>query len=266
MKAKTLPRIAVNERRAYFECRRGQLHVRTAFPSTGGFDERTPMICLHDVAESSQSFGGLVAELGLDRSIYAVDLPGHGETDPIGAAPDATAYAEVVSDLLRGLRLREIDILGQGFGAVIAAELAALQSGVVKSLVLVDAPVAGTAACTEWSPNEAGAGLTEVFRAVRERGPAGESMQGAIARFARVLLDAGGVARANDALAAWPRERWRQVRCRTMAFDFGKRRAAVAEQLSGARSLDASGWTADVLRTDAADLAARLRAFLDAPV
>jgi pimeloyl-ACP methyl ester carboxylesterase len=265
MKAKALPRIAVNERRAYFECQRGQLHVRTAFPSTGGFDERTPLICLHDIAASSAAFAGLVTELAGDRSIYAIDLPGHGETDPVGARADVGAYAEVVGDLIRALRLREIDVLGHGFGAVVAAELAALRDGTVKSLVLIDAPVDGGSGCPEWSANESGHGLEETFRAVRGRAPGGESIDSTLLRFTTVLRDAAGVARANDALAAWPMERWRQVRHRALAFDFVSRRAAVAEQLHTGRSLDGSNWSADILRTGDGDLVGRLRAFLDAP-
>ena len=34
-------------RRAYFECRYGQLHVHNAIPAGGGFDEQTTLVCLH---------------------------------------------------------------------------------------------------------------------------------------------------------------------------------------------------------------------------
>ena len=37
-------RCAVRTRRAYFDCRFGQLHVRTAFPATGGFDEQVTLV------------------------------------------------------------------------------------------------------------------------------------------------------------------------------------------------------------------------------
>ncbi|MCB1623879.1 MAG: hypothetical protein KDI32_04785, partial [Pseudomonadales bacterium] len=33
--------------RAYFECRYGQLHVHNTMPPGGGFDEATPLLCLH---------------------------------------------------------------------------------------------------------------------------------------------------------------------------------------------------------------------------
>ena len=46
-------------RRAYFECRHGQLHVHNAIPDGGGFDELTTLICLH----GSAGTGRMVLEL-----------------------------------------------------------------------------------------------------------------------------------------------------------------------------------------------------------
>ena len=43
-------------RRAYFECRHGQLHVHNAIPDGGGFDELTTLICLHGSAGSGRMF------------------------------------------------------------------------------------------------------------------------------------------------------------------------------------------------------------------
>jgi len=37
---KSKQRLAVNLRRLYVDCRYGQLHVHSAFPSSGGFDEQ----------------------------------------------------------------------------------------------------------------------------------------------------------------------------------------------------------------------------------
>ena len=55
----------VNVRRSYADCRYGQLHVATAYPSGGGFDERTPLICLHHAGGSHRVFSALLPELGL---------------------------------------------------------------------------------------------------------------------------------------------------------------------------------------------------------
>lgn len=126
---------AVRTRRAYFDCRFGQLHVRTAFPTTGGFDEQVTLFCLHPIDSSSRIFSRFLPEIADLRSVYAPDLPGYGESDaaPTGSAVDGAA---AVSDLANDLRLRQIDLLGVGLGAGVAAELATSRPELVRRLVL----------------------------------------------------------------------------------------------------------------------------------
>jgi pimeloyl-ACP methyl ester carboxylesterase len=126
---------AVRTRRAYFDCRFGQLHVRTAFPTTGGFDEQVTLFCLHAGQSSSRAFARFLPEIGDVRSVYAPDLPGLGESDPSTSSSVAEA-AGAISDLANDLRLRQIDIFGLHTGALVAMELAALRPELVRKLVL----------------------------------------------------------------------------------------------------------------------------------
>jgi pimeloyl-ACP methyl ester carboxylesterase len=132
----TMPAAGVRTRRAYFDCRFGQLHVRTAFPTTGGFDEQVTLFCLHPDQSSSRTFARFLPEIGDVRSVYAPDLPGLGESDPSPAASVAEA-AGAVSDLADDLRLRQIDLLGVHTGALVAMDLAAARAELVRRLVLV---------------------------------------------------------------------------------------------------------------------------------
>ncbi len=134
----TAPTI-VRTRRAYFDCRFGQLHVRTAFPTTGGFDEGVTLFCLHPSENSSRTFHSFLPEIADDRSVYAPDLPGCGESDP-APSMNLKDAAAAVADLARDLRLRQIDVLGFRFGAGAALELAAARPELVRRLVLVAAP------------------------------------------------------------------------------------------------------------------------------
>jgi pimeloyl-ACP methyl ester carboxylesterase len=129
----------IRTRRAYFDCQFGQLHVRTAFPTTGGFDEQVPLFCLHPVDASGRIFGRLLSELADVRSLYAPDLPGYGESDPSPTRSMAEAAA-AVSDLANDLRLRQVDLLGVQYGAGVAVELAAARPELVKRLVLAGVP------------------------------------------------------------------------------------------------------------------------------
>jgi pimeloyl-ACP methyl ester carboxylesterase len=137
----TLPVAAVRTRRAYFDCRFGQLHVRTAFPTTGGFDEQATLFCLHADQSSSRMFARFLPEIADVRSVYAPDLPGFGESDP-SPTPSAADAAGAMSDLANDLRLRQIDLLGDHGGAMVALELAAARPELVRRLVLVGVLVA----------------------------------------------------------------------------------------------------------------------------
>lgn len=132
---------AVNLRRAYFDSRYGQLHVRTAFPNTGGFDERTPLVLLHSSPATSRAFVPLLPELGTDRSLYAADTPGCGESDAPGDAPTIADYAAAIGDLLDGLRLRQVDLLGCHTGSAIAAEVAIARPAQVRRVAFVGLPL-----------------------------------------------------------------------------------------------------------------------------
>jgi pimeloyl-ACP methyl ester carboxylesterase len=131
----------VRTRRAYFDCKFGQLHVRTAFPTTGGFDEEVTLFCLHREDGSSRTFSRFLPALADVRSVYAPDLPGCGESDssPKGSIADA---ATAISDLANDLRLRHIDLLGVQYGAEVALELAASRPELVRRLVLARVPTA----------------------------------------------------------------------------------------------------------------------------
>jgi pimeloyl-ACP methyl ester carboxylesterase len=131
----TMPAKAVRTRRAYFDCRFGQLHVRTAFPTTGGFDEQMTLFCLHAEQSSSRAFTRFLPQIADVRSVYAPDLPGLGESDPSPNSSLAEAAA-ALSDLADDLRLRQIDLLAVHSGAGAALDLAAARPALVRRLVL----------------------------------------------------------------------------------------------------------------------------------
>lgn len=135
-------------RRGYFECRYGQLHVHHAMPPGGGFEEGTPLICLHDCPGSGRSWVPFLALAGRDRSVYAPDLPGFGESDPPAAPPQLQDYVGAVGDFLDTMRLRRVDLFAMRAGALIGAELAIARGTQIGRVVLLSAPVAAAGART----------------------------------------------------------------------------------------------------------------------
>lgn len=130
----------IHIRRSYAESRFGQIHLWTAYPSGGGFDERTPLICLHHAGGSGRLFAPMLKELGNDRSIYAPDLPGHGSSDAPTAKTSVADIAGAIGDFLDGLRLRQVDLFGYQLGAAVAAELAIARPQQVRRLMLWGIP------------------------------------------------------------------------------------------------------------------------------
>ena len=189
-------------RRSYFDCRFGQLHVRTAFPSNGGFDEHTTLVCFHASPLSSRSFARFLPQIARDRSVYAPDTPGCGESDTPASRPAIADYAAAMGDFLDQMRFRQVDLLGYHGGALIATELAIQKPEQVRRVVLVAPPIftalernsfnrpGSTAAVSEDGSHL----LREWQRSIESRGPG-------------MTLDALGEAFAeqlhNGANAAW---------------------------------------------------------------
>jgi pimeloyl-ACP methyl ester carboxylesterase len=137
-------------RRGYFECRYGQLHVHNAMPRGGGFEEAATLLCLHETPLTGRMFAGVQGILGRDRSVYAPDLPGFGESDAPAQQPSIADYAAAIGDFLDTMRLRQIDVMGCQTGAVVAAELAIARPAQVRRVVLVAVPVLNDAERAEY--------------------------------------------------------------------------------------------------------------------
>ena len=127
-------------RRGYFECRYGQLHVHNAIPAGGGFEEGTPLLCLHPSPLSGRVFERFLAVAGAGRSIFAPDLPGFGDSDPAPRDAGLAQHAAAIGDFLDTMRLRQVDLLGHGYGALVAIELASARPGQIRRIVLVSPP------------------------------------------------------------------------------------------------------------------------------
>lgn len=130
--AATPPRV----RRAYFDCRYGQLHVHYAIPSGGGFDEATTLLCIPGLPGSGRFFQPLLSLLGGDRSVYAPDLPGFAESDPPAEGAGPMELAEGLLDFLDSMRIRRVDLLAHEQGIPIALALVQIRPAAVGQLVL----------------------------------------------------------------------------------------------------------------------------------
>jgi pimeloyl-ACP methyl ester carboxylesterase len=132
--------VTIHLRKMYVDCRFGQLHLHTSFPSSGGFDELTPVLCVAPPSLTGRAFRPLLRDLGRDRSVYAPDLPGSGESDAPDHAPTVADQAAAFIDLIDSLRLKQVDVIGYQAGSLAAIELALARPEQVRRAVLIGVP------------------------------------------------------------------------------------------------------------------------------
>ncbi|MBB6096570.1 pimeloyl-ACP methyl ester carboxylesterase [Povalibacter uvarum] len=261
----------VHIRRSYAESRFGQIHVWTAYPSGGGFDERTPLLCLHHAGGSGRFFAPMLRELGTDRSVYAVDLPGHGTSDAPSAKSSLADLTSAVGDFLDSLRLRTVDVFGYQLGAVVSAELAIARAQQVRRLMLWGVPgyaAQDRVAVLAQPMREDGSDVIEDWRrALENRGP-GTSVA-AVADDFSDRLRAGSVgARAAAAVADYPAsERLPLVRQQSLVMrlkdEFWDHAPRARASLSNSSMLDLSEYGQGFISAAPQRFAAVAREFLD---
>ncbi len=132
--------MTIHLRKMYVDCRFGQLHLHTSFPSSGGFDELTPLLCVPPTGLTGRAFRPLLRDLGRDRSVYAPDLPGSGESEAPDHAPTVADQAAAFIDLIDSLRLKQVDVIGFQSGSLAAIELALARPEQVRRLILIGIP------------------------------------------------------------------------------------------------------------------------------
>jgi pimeloyl-ACP methyl ester carboxylesterase len=234
----------VRVRRAYFDCRFGQLNVRTAFPASGGFDERTTLLCVHSERASSRQFGRWLPAIAHDRSVYAPDLPGCGESDAPAQQPSVADYAGALADFAASMHFRQLDVLGVGGGALIAAELALAAPQVVRHLVIVPLSVSGAEAhAADGTRASSAEGDGELYN-----GPTAQWIAAAVRHY-----------QAGERLALLKPPALILSSC-----DEPAEGARVRHAMRGARNVELEQRSADLFGAAGQVLAQRLREFLDA--
>ncbi len=184
-------------RRGYFECRFGQLHVHNSMPPGGGFEEGTPMLCIQDLGGTGRAFAPFMALAGRDRSVYAPDLPGLGESDPPEPRAAVADYAAALGDFLDTMRIRRLHVLANRAGALVGAELALTRPEQVAALVMVSVPLASSGQRREFAVEAPASDSQRVLAEALTQYPARERL----ARLTQKLL----VVRPKDDLweASW---------------------------------------------------------------
>jgi pimeloyl-ACP methyl ester carboxylesterase len=131
------------------------------------------LVCLHGIGAAS---AGWILQLESLKSyrLIAWDAPGYGESDflPI-AEPRPADYAQVLHEFLERLLLKDVVLVANSLGCLMAAAYGAAHPERVRSMVLLG-PAGGYG---DWPAAEREAKLAERLRQIDELGPSGMAEQ-----------------------------------------------------------------------------------------
>lgn len=102
--------------------------------------EGTPLLLLHSLGVSSESWSKVIAPLAQNHAVYALDMLGHGDSDKPPRNYTIEDYAASIVAFLDKLGLARATLCGNSVGALIALETAAAFPARLDKLVLVGCP------------------------------------------------------------------------------------------------------------------------------
>jgi pimeloyl-ACP methyl ester carboxylesterase len=101
--------------------------------------EGPPLVLLHGLSGAAANWCELAPGLAASRRVLVPDLPGHGASSPLPAAPNLTAHADRVRVVMEREAMLPASIVGHSMGAVVGLRLAVAWPDAVHALVLAGA-------------------------------------------------------------------------------------------------------------------------------
>lgn len=97
-----------------------------------------PIIVLHGWGASIDTVVPIVNALKDRYKVYAIDLPGFGESDEPLEAIDSFQYAEIVKRFIEEEKLSKVKLIGHSFGGKLSIILGSKYPELVEKIILVD--------------------------------------------------------------------------------------------------------------------------------
>ena len=124
--------------------RLGRLHVQSV-------GSGSPVVLWHSLFIDSGSWGPLIDALAADHTVYAIDGPSHGKSDPVRRGFTFDECTAAAGEALDELGLGEaVDWVGNAWGGHVGIQLAAHHPGRVRTLTTIGTPVHGLTARERW--------------------------------------------------------------------------------------------------------------------
>lgn len=98
------------------------------------------LLLLHATLHDRHDFDAVAPALSEAARVIAIDWPGHGESDPATPHPAGGPwFADVLEDVVDGLELDDVAVVGNSVGGYAASRLAIRRPAQVRAVVLVNA-------------------------------------------------------------------------------------------------------------------------------
>lgn len=172
----------------------GRLHVRS-------IGSGPPAVLWHSMFVDSHSWDRVVPLLAGRRTLFLVDAPSSGLSDPLATASDipgsARAAADVVDDVRRRTGAESVDWIGNAWGGHVGLQLAADQPGLLRTVVAISAPTQPIVTALRWRVHL----LLPLYRLFGARGPVLDTIEQTLFTDATRADDAEAVALLRGSLA-----------------------------------------------------------------
>ncbi|MDP6969869.1 MAG: alpha/beta hydrolase [Gammaproteobacteria bacterium] len=97
-----------------------------------------PLILLHGVGMQSAAWEPQLQALQQDYKVYAIDMPGHGQSTTLPTAARLPEYIAWLDAVMDSLQLNQVNLAGHSMGALIASGYAVTYPHRIKRVALIN--------------------------------------------------------------------------------------------------------------------------------
>ena len=104
---------------------------------SAGSGDATPLVLIHGFGDSTKAWMFVQEPLSADRTVHAIDLPSHGQSDVAPSVATLDALTETMQAAIDALAPERLHLAGHSLGGRLALRLARRLGDRVQSLVLI---------------------------------------------------------------------------------------------------------------------------------
>lgn len=98
-----------------------------------------PLVLIHGVGMRAEAWGPQITNLSADYRVIAIDMPGHGESDPLPEGACLSDYVAWAVRVIETLDCGPVNLAGHSMGALIACGTAIERPDLVRRVALLNA-------------------------------------------------------------------------------------------------------------------------------